>query len=52
MITVSYADFYIVSFLKFLRGIEEGHYERMVKIAPELGKLYDASQKWLERDDH
>jgi len=49
---VSYADFNIVGFLRFLKRIGEDLYERMVKMEPALKTLYDASAVWLERDDH
>ena len=42
----------IVGALRFLKVIEEDIYQRVVKIDPAYGKLYDASKQWLERDDH
>lgn len=49
---VSYADFYIVGFLRFVQRIGEDLYERMVEMESALKTLYDASAVWLERDDH
>jgi hypothetical protein len=51
-VPVSYADFVIVSWLRFYEAIEEDLSKRAVAIEPALGKLYDASKQWLERDDH
>ena len=42
----------IVGALHFLKAVEEDIYQRVVKIDPAYGKLYDASKQWLERDDH
>jgi hypothetical protein len=41
-----------VGWLHFYKVIEEDLYKRVVEIEPALGKLYDASKQWLERDDH
>lgn len=48
----SYADFIIVGYLQFLKVIEEDVYQRLTSIDPAIGKLYDASKLWLERNDH
>ncbi|KAL2066015.1 hypothetical protein VTL71DRAFT_2086 [Oculimacula yallundae] len=50
--TPSYADFVIVGCLRFFRVIEEDIYQRIVKIEPSLGELYEACKPWLERDGH
>ena len=50
--TVSYADFVILGLLQFIKRINEDFYKRAISIEPSLGTLYDASTKWLERDDH
>ncbi|KUJ16644.1 uncharacterized protein LY89DRAFT_685548 [Mollisia scopiformis] len=50
--TPSYADFVIVSWLQFMKVIEEGVYQRLVGLEPALGELYNASKPWLERNDH
>jgi hypothetical protein len=42
----------IVGSLHMVKVIEEDLYQRVVKIDPVYGKLYDASKQWLERDDH
>jgi hypothetical protein len=49
---VSYADFVIVGWLQFMKVIEEDLFKRIVGIEPAFGKLYDASEQWLERDGH
>jgi hypothetical protein len=40
-----------VGWLRFYKVIED-LFKRVVAIEPALGKLYDASKQWLERDDH
>ncbi|KAH8679078.1 hypothetical protein BGZ60DRAFT_428882 [Tricladium varicosporioides] len=50
--TPSYADFVVVGFLQFQKVIDERFLERLVKIEPTLGKLYDACKPWLERDNY
>ncbi|MCJ1461135.1 hypothetical protein MMC28_011517 [Mycoblastus sanguinarius] len=50
--TVSYADLVIVGALQFIKRIGEDLFERAMRIEPALKKLYDASEGWLERDDH
>ena len=49
---VSYADFILVGFLHFLKRIDISMYERAVDLDPALKTVYEASQKWLSRDDH
>ncbi|KAL8950996.1 MAG: hypothetical protein Q9222_002994 [Ikaeria aurantiellina] len=49
-VTVSYADFVLLAVLQFCKRIGQGLYERMVEIEPALGKLYEASAKWLGKD--
>jgi hypothetical protein len=51
-IEASYADFVVVGLLQFWKTIDEKIYERVIDIEPSLGKLYDASKQWLERDAH
>lgn len=48
---VSYADFYLIGALHFFKRMGEGVYERFVEMAPELGKLYEASKELLVKDD-
>lgn len=50
--TASYADFVIVSWLHFLKRIDENIYAKVVKIEPAYEKVYNASAKWLEHDGH
>lgn len=50
--TVSYADLIVVGALRFFVKMGEGVYERVVGIEPSLGKLYEASAPWLERDTY
>jgi len=51
--TTSYTDFVIVSFLQFFKAIDQKLlFDRVVGIEPALGKLYDASKQWLEREDY
>ncbi|TVY83084.1 Glutathione S-transferase-like protein [Lachnellula suecica] len=50
--TPSYADFVVVGLLQFYKVIDEKMFQRVVEIEPVLGKLYDASKPWLERDGH
>lgn len=42
----------MVGWLQFLKVIEEDLYQRLVKVDPAIGKLYDASKPWLERNDY
>lgn len=46
---VSYADFYIVGFLQFAKRL--GKLERAFSYDSAFRNLYEASAKWLERDD-
>ena len=48
----SYADFYVVGFLRGLFRIGHGLYERAVAIEPALAALHEASKPWWERGDH
>lgn len=48
----SYADFVIVSLLHFFKVIDQDIYDRIVTIDKRFNRLYKASEKWLERDDH
>lgn len=50
--TVSYTDLVIVGALQFLRRIQEDIFQRVVEIEPALKDVYEASNPWLERDDH
>lgn len=50
--TVSYADFVVVGMLQFAKRIDEALYERAVTVEPALKALYEASERWLERDGH
>lgn len=51
---VSYADFIIASYFKFLTKIDEDGdvYGRMVGFDPSFVALVKACEKWYERDDH
>lgn len=48
---VSYADFIFVAFLQFLKRLDESAFERFLGFDEAIGKVYDASKEWLERDD-
>jgi len=48
----SYADFVTVGFMHCMKRVDEGVFERVIGLEPELKKQYDACKKWLERDDH
>lgn len=50
--TVSYADFVVVGALHFLKRIDTRYYDRIVAIEPAFNKLYEACERWLERDSH
>ena len=50
--TVSYADLILVATLQFLKRIERRLFDKIVSIAPAFGKVYDASEGWLEREAH
>lgn len=48
---VSYADFVVVSFLQFLKSIDEAHFQRVCKLDEAFSKVYEASKEWVKRDD-
>ncbi|TDZ41205.1 Glutathione S-transferase-like protein ustS [Colletotrichum trifolii] len=45
---VSYADFLFVSFLFFVKRLNEEHYQRIAKQAPAADRLYRACEQWLD----
>lgn len=47
---VSYADFYLLGYLRMLERLGEGLLGRVVEIEPSFGRLYDAGRVWIERD--
>ncbi|KAF2804887.1 uncharacterized protein BDZ99DRAFT_467126 [Mytilinidion resinicola] len=49
---VQYADFLIVSFLHFVKRVDQRHFERFVALDPAFAAIYDASKEWLARGDH
>jgi hypothetical protein len=49
-VTASYADFFVVGIIHFLKLLEEDFYQRLAKAEPALGELYEATKPWLERD--
>jgi len=49
---VGYADLVVVGGLEFFKRVEGRFFERVVRVEPRLGRLYEACGKWLERDDH
>ncbi|KAI4113594.1 MAG: hypothetical protein LQ345_005459 [Seirophora villosa] len=46
----SYGDFILVAVLQFFRRIGEDLFHRTVAADPALGKLYEASKQWVEKD--
>lgn len=48
---VSYADFILVGALCLFKRLGEGVFERIVGMEPVLGTLYEASGKWLQKND-
>lgn len=48
---MSYADFYLVSFLQFARRIDEKIFERLCKMQPAFKTLYDKCEYLLKKDD-
>lgn len=51
MRVVSYADLIFVSFLQFLARIDGDMFQRFLDLDPSFGKIYEASRKWLAKDD-
>lgn len=52
-LTVSYADMIVVGALKCMLLLDNAEMtERLKNIEPAFLTLYNASQPWLERDDH
>jgi len=49
---VGYADLVVVGGLEIFKRVEGRLFERVVRMEPRLGRLYEACGKWLERDDH
>lgn len=49
---MSYADFVIVSFLEFLKVVDQEFFDRIVKVEPAFGKLYEACEPWLKRNSY
>ena len=50
--TVSYADFVFVVVLHFFKRLNEEAFQRALAYDASFGKVYQACEKWLERDDH
>ncbi|KAL8889401.1 MAG: hypothetical protein Q9215_003337 [Flavoplaca cf. flavocitrina] len=48
---VSYADFNLVGVLSLFKRLGDGVFEKTVEMKPALRTLYEASKKWLEKDD-
>lgn len=49
---VSYTDFVLVSFLQFIKRANEEAFTKALEVDDAIKKVYEASGKWLERDDH
>ncbi|KAL1607688.1 hypothetical protein SLS60_002623 [Paraconiothyrium brasiliense] len=49
--TVSYADVIFVTFLKFMEVLDEGIFQRYLALDPTFAKVYEASKKWVARED-
>lgn len=49
--TVSYADVIFVTVLKFISRIDEGIFQRYLSLDPAFPKVYEASKKWLAKED-
>lgn len=48
---VSFADFILLGALCLFKRVGEGVFERVVGMEPALGTLYEASEKWLQKND-
>lgn len=48
---VSYADVYFVTTLKALETLDGDMFERYLALDETFPKVYEASRKWLVRDD-
>lgn len=48
---VSYIDFVLVSFLMFIKRIDEREFQKALSLDSAFGILYDACRKWLEKDE-
>lgn len=51
-VTVSYADFVIVSAIEFGRRVGKDVFDGIVAMDPAFGREYEACRPWLERNDH
>ena len=49
---VSYADFNLLGFLQFCKRAGQDIFDHIAASDPAFQRLYDASTRWLERDDH
>ena len=50
---VSYADFVLVGFLRYMQYMPAGTYDKLVAVDRDVfDKLLGACQPWLQRDDH
>ncbi|KAL9087609.1 MAG: hypothetical protein Q9165_006533 [Trypethelium subeluteriae] len=49
---VSFADFLVVGYLRFIQILNQPLYNHLIQTYPEFGTLFEASKQWLERDDH
>ncbi|KAF2447486.1 hypothetical protein P171DRAFT_470751 [Karstenula rhodostoma CBS 690.94] len=49
--TVSYADVCFVTYLKFMEMLDEEVFKRYLALDEAFPKVYEASRKWLARDD-
>ncbi|KAF2032582.1 glutathione S-transferas-like protein [Setomelanomma holmii] len=49
--TVSYADFIFLGLLHMIKRIDEKYFQRYLELDESFPRFYEASKKWLERDD-
>jgi hypothetical protein len=49
----SYADIVVLASLQFYKRVDEERlFNKVVNLEPALGRLYQAGEQWLKRDDH
>jgi glutathione S-transferase len=49
--TVSYADFIFVGMMHMMKRMDEEVFQRFLEFDPVFGKLYEACEPWLKKDD-
>ncbi|KAJ4301908.1 hypothetical protein N0V90_004004 [Kalmusia sp. IMI 367209] len=49
--TLSYADIVFVTYLQFMKRVDESVFQRYLELDPTFPRIYEASKQWLARED-